>query len=131
MHSPTPQLRTWLTPRRLRAHGLLVGLVLWSVYAWIFATPGLQDRNGLLKGTDFLHFYTLGALALEHDGADLYNMQAQSELAQQKVPQAGHLLYVPLYGPQVSLWFAPLAALPYAAALTLWLVFNTVLYAIC
>ncbi len=131
MHNPTPQLRTWLTPRRLRAHGLLVGLVLWSVYAWIFATPGLRDRNGLLKGTDFLHFYTLGALALEHDGADLYNMQAESALALQRVPDAGHLVYVPLYGPQVSLLFAPLATLPYAWALTVWLAASAALYAVC
>ena len=42
--------------------------------------PGVVGRNGLLKGTDFLHFYTLGSLALEHRGADLYDMAAQSEL---------------------------------------------------
>jgi alpha-1,2-mannosyltransferase len=127
----TPKSAPVLTVRRLQAHGLLLALVLWSIYAWVLATPTLRDRNGLLKGTDFLHFYTLGSLALEHRGADLYSMQQQSELAQQKVPQAGHLLYVPLYGPQVSLLFAPLATLPYPTALALWLVFNTILYAIC
>jgi alpha-1,2-mannosyltransferase len=127
----TPKSAPMLTVRRLQAHGLLLALALWSIYGWVLATPTLRDRNGLLKGTDFLHFYTLGSLALDHRGPELYNMEAQSELAQQKVPQAGHLLYVPLYGPQVSLLFAPLAALPYAAALTLWLVFNTVLYALC
>jgi hypothetical protein len=131
MHNPTPQLRTWLTPRRLRAHGLLVGVVLWSAYAWIFATPGLRDRNGLLKGTDFLHYYTLGLLALEHNGADLYNMEAESALALQRVPDAGHLVYVPLYGPQVSLLFAPFAILPYAWALTFWLALSTALYLLC
>src|SRR5258705_10328950 len=127
MHNLTPQLRTWLTPRRLRAHGLLLGVVLWSAYAWIFATPGLRDRNGLLKGTDFLHYYTLGLLALEHNGADLYNMEAESALALQRVPDAGHLGYVPLSGPQVSLLFAPLAILPYAWALTFWLALSTAL----
>jgi hypothetical protein len=129
MHTanPTP----WLTSRRLRAHGLLLALTVWSIYAWVLATPNLRDRNGLLKGTDFLHYYTLGSLALEHRGADLYNMQAQSALAQQRVPAAGHLLYIPLYGPQVSLLFAPLAALPYAWALALWLIANTTMYAGC
>src|SRR6266481_5534810 len=127
----TPKSAPVLSVHRLQAHGLLLALALWSIYAWVLATPTLRDRNGLVKGTDFLHFYTLGSLALEHRGADLYNMQAQSELAQHKVPQAGHLLYVPLYGPQVSLLFAPLAALPYPAALALWLIFNTILYAIC
>jgi len=131
MDNPTLKLRTWLTSRRLRTHGLLVGLVLWSVYAWIFATPGLRDRNGLLKGTDFLHYYTLGVLALEHDGADLYNMGAESALALRRVPDAGRLAYVPLYGPQVSLFFAPLATLPYAWALTVWLAASATLYALC
>ena len=122
---------SWLTSRRLRAHGLLLALAVWSIYAWILATPTLRDRNGLLKGTDFLHYYTLGSLALEHRGADLYNMQAQSVLAQQRVPSAGQLLYVPLYGPQVSLLFAPLAALPYPWALAIWLLTNAASYALC
>ncbi|HWX93694.1 MAG TPA: glycosyltransferase family 87 protein [Terriglobales bacterium] len=121
----------WLTSRRLRAHGLLLALAVWSIYAWVLATPTLRDRNGLVKGTDFLHFYTLGCLALEHRGADLYNMQAQSALAQQKVPQAGRLFFVPLYGPQVSLLFAPLAALPYAMALAIWSLANAAIYAVC
>jgi hypothetical protein len=121
----------WLTSRRLRAHGLLLALAFWCIYAWVLATPTLRDRNGLVKGTDFLHFYTLGSLALEHRGADLYNMQTQSALAQQGVPQAGRLFYVPLYGPQVSLVFAPLAALPYAWALIIWSLTNAALYALC
>lgn len=121
----------WLTSRRLRAQGLLLALSVWSIYAWVLATPTLRDRNGLVKGTDFLHFYTLGSLALKHRGADLYNMQTQSALAQQRVPQAGRLFYVPLYGPQVSLLFAPLAALPYAWALVIWSLTNVAIYALC
>jgi alpha-1,2-mannosyltransferase len=121
----------WLTSRRLRAHGLLLALAVWTVYVWVLATPTLRDRNGLVKGTDFLHFYTLGSLALEHRGASLYDMQAQSAAAQQRVPQAGRLFYVPLYGPQVSLVFAPLAALPYAWALVIWSLTNAAIYALC
>jgi len=131
MDSTTLNPPTWLTSRRLRAHGLLLALLIWSIYAWMLATPSLRDRNGLLKGTDFLHYYTLGSLALEHRGADLYNMQAQSALAEERVPQAGHLVYVPLYGPQVSLLFAPLAALPYAWALIIWLAASAAIYALC
>jgi len=122
---------SWLTSRRLRAHGLLLALATCSIYAWVLATPTIRDRNGLVKGTDFLHFYTLGSLALEHRGADLYNMQTQSALALQKVPEAGRLFYVPLYGPQVSLLFAPLAALPYAWALIIWSLTNAAIYALC
>jgi alpha-1,2-mannosyltransferase len=126
-----PTFRSLLTARRVRAHGLVLASVIWAIYLWTLATPTLHDRNGLLKGTDFLHFYTLGSLALEHRGADLYDMQVQSVIAQVRVPEARHLLYVPLYGPQVSLLFAPLAVLPYPAALTLWLIANAILYALC
>jgi Glycosyltransferase family 87 len=123
--------RLWLTARRLRAHGLVLAVCLWGTYLWLMTAPGMVDRNGLVKGTDFLHFYTLGSLALQHRGTDLYNMAAQSTLVEQQVPQAGRMLFVALYGPQVSLLFAPLAALPYAVALAVWLTGNALLYGLC
>ena len=131
MPASTSTFRSPLNARRIRAHGILLAVVIWSIYFWMMSTPSLRDRNGLPKGTDFLHFYTLGSLALEHRGADLYNMRTQAALAQERVPAAGYLLYVPLYGPQVSLLFAPLAALPYPAALATWLAINTLIYGLC
>jgi len=122
---------SWLTPRRLRAHGFILALCLWSVYLWNISAPGLLDRSANLKGTDFLHFYTLGSLALAHRGADLYNLQAQSALSRQRVPQAAGIVYLPLYPPQVSLFFAPLAHLDYASALLLWLCFCSLIYFLC
>jgi len=122
---------SWLTARRLRAHGLILALCLWSVYLWNIATLGLWDRAGNLKGTDFLHFYTLGSLALAHRGADLYNLQAQAQLAAQRVPAAASIRYLPLYPPQVSLFFAPFAELPYSGALILWLALSSLLYGLC
>ena len=121
----------WLTARRLRAHGTLLAVCLWAFYAWNLATPGLRDRNGNLKGTDFLHFYTLGSLALIHGGADLYDMNAQAALATQRVPQAAGIRYLPLYPPQLSILFAPLAQLPYGWALILWWGCSAALYGIC
>ena len=120
--------RPWLNTRRLRAQALVLALCLWGTCAWIMTAPGVVGRNGLLKGTDFLHFYTLGSLALEHRGADLYDTTAQSKLAAPRVPDAGTLFFVALYGPQASLLFAPLAALPYGAALALWLIVSALLY---
>jgi alpha-1,2-mannosyltransferase len=122
---------SWLTARRVRIHGLLLALCLWSVYAADMATPGLRDRNGLIKGTDFLHFYALGTLALDHRGDLLYNMPAQTALLGTRVPEAAGSLYVPLYGPQVSLLFSPLARLPYPQALLAWLLLNLTIYALC
>lgn len=119
---------SWLTPRRLRAHGLMVGIVLWSIYLWSIATPGLRDRNGNLKGTDFLHFYTLGLIAREHRGPELYDMKMQSYLAAARVPQAAGIYYLPLYPPQVSIGFAPLAHLSYPQALGIWWIVSAALY---
>jgi hypothetical protein len=120
-----------LTERRLRGHGLLLALSLWSVYLWNMATPGLLDRAANLKGTDFLHFYTLGSLALNHHGADLYNLQAQSQLVAQRVPAAAGIHYLPLYPPQVSIFFAPFAHLSYSCALALWLTLSSLTYGLC
>ena len=120
-----------LTRRRLTAHAALIAIALWTVFAWDYSTPGLLDRTGLLKGTDFLHFYTIGTLAREHRFSELYDITAQAKLAGERVPAARGLIYLPLYGPQVALLFASLAALPYGAALAVWILINAVLYALC
>src|ERR1700683_2627757 len=125
------QPANWLTARRLRTHGLILAFCLWSVYLWNIAAPGVLDRGGNLKGTDFLHFYTLGSLALAHRGADLYNMNAQSQLAAERVPAAAGIHYLPLYPPQVSIFFAPLARLPYVWALIVWLTLSALIYGAC
>jgi hypothetical protein len=121
----------WLTAKRLRAEALLLALALWSVYAWVIATPGLRDRNGNLKGTDFLHFYTLGSLAAEHRGKALYDMDAQAALAAERVPAAEGIRYLPLYPPQVSMIFVPFARFSYSTALALWWIISTLIYAMC
>jgi hypothetical protein len=132
MPTLAPILRTasWLTARRVRSHALILAACLWSVYLWNMAAPGLLDRTGNLKGTDFLHFYTLGTLALDHRGADLYKMKEQSELSAQRVPAAAGIRYLPLYPPQVSIFFAPFARLAYPWALLLWLASSAFLYAL-
>ena len=88
MNPRTGNPETWLTARRVRAHGLLLAVCLWTVYAVQMSAPGLLDRNGLVKGTDFLHFYTLGTLASQGRGDLLYDMRAQAELMRRLVPQA-------------------------------------------
>jgi hypothetical protein len=123
--------RTWLTARRLRVHGLILASCLWSLYVWNMASPGLRDRASNLKGTDFLHFYTLGSLALAHDGGDLYDINAQESIAAWRVPRSVGIRYLPLYPPQVSMLFAPLAILSYGRALIIWLLFSATLYGCC
>lgn len=122
---------SWLTSRRLRAHGTILAVCLWSLYVWTLSTPGLRDRYGNLKGTDFLHLYTLGSLAAAHRGADLYDMNAQTLLATQRVPEAAGIRYLPLYPPQVSILFMPLSYLSYGWALALWWGCSALIYGIC
>jgi hypothetical protein len=122
---------TWLTSRRIRTHALLLAACLWSIYAADMGTPGLHDRNGLIKGTDFLHFYTLGKIALLGRGDLLYDIRGQSELIRHIVPEASGYSYVSLYGPQLSLLLAPLAKLSYGSALAIWLFLNGAIYAAC
>jgi alpha-1,2-mannosyltransferase len=122
---------SWLTPKRLRAHGTILAVCLWSFYAWNVATPGLRDRNGNLKGTDFLHLYALGSLAAAHRGADLYDMNAQAALAAQRVPPAAGIRYLSLYPPQVSIFFAPLSHCSYGWALILWWGCGAAIYGLC
>jgi hypothetical protein len=133
MSPPTllARLSSGLTERRLRVHGLLLAVCLWGVYAYDLSTPGLLDRNGLAKGTDFVHFYVLGTLALQHRGGALYNPLLQAAIAQQIVPGHDPLYFVALYGPQVSLLFAPFARLPYGWALLGWSLLSGVIYGVC
>jgi len=129
--SPGANLAGWLTAKRLRAHALILGLCLWSLYVWNLSTPGLLDRGGNIKGTDFLHFYTLGSLAAAHRGADLYDMNAAAALSAERVPQAAGKRYLPLYPPQVSILFAPLAQISYGWALAIWWCCCALLYGAC
>lgn len=122
---------SWLTPRRVRVHGLLLAASLWAVYAVTISTPGLLDRNGILKGTDFLNFYTLGSLARQDRGDLLYDRRAQELFARKLLPEAAGYDYVPLYGPQVSLFFEPFPQLSYGAALATWLSLNVLIYSLC
>jgi hypothetical protein len=121
---------TLLTLRRIRMHGFILAVILWSVYATDLATPGKFDSFGLLKGTDFVQFYILGSLV--HSGrADLlYDMHAQAEWLKQLMPRAKDIFYAPVYGPQVSLFFTPFAHFSYPRALAIWLVLSVAIYGI-
>ncbi len=121
----------WLTLRRVRRHGLLLGVCIWRVYAFTLATPGLRDRAGKLKGTDFLHFYTLGSLVLEGRGDALYDARAQAAQSERLVPESKGFYFLPIYGPQVALLFAPLARLSYGWAALVWIAASILLYALC
>jgi hypothetical protein len=129
--TPRPRPGPWLRPGRLRAHAALLALCLWGAFAAGISAPGLRDRSGILKGSDFLQFYVAGALAREGRAEDLYDYAAHVAEGQRRVPESKGTTYLPVYGPQVAVFFAPLARLPYGTALAVWLVASALLYAAC
>jgi hypothetical protein len=118
-----------LTERRIRVHAAVLAICIWALYGIDLATPGLRDRVGQVKGGDFVHFYVLGTLAREGRGSILYDMDAQTALIPRLISDSAGLQYVPLYGPQVSMFFATFARLSYAQALVLWWLLTAVMYA--
>jgi len=121
----------WLTPSRIRRQALLLAIALWLGYAATIATPGLRDRFGHLKGADFLHAYVLGTVALEHRGNALYDARIQRDIAEQRVPESTGDYFLPVYGPQYSLIWAPFSRLPYLWAAALWMLLSAAIYAAC
>ncbi|HXE89759.1 MAG TPA: glycosyltransferase family 87 protein [Terriglobales bacterium] len=131
MARPLERMAAWLTERRVRRHAALLGLCLWLVYAFSLSTPGMRDRAGIVKGADFLHFYTLGTLANQGRGADLYDAYAQKAESERLVPDSKGFFFQPVHGPQMALLFAPLARLPYPVAAVLWMSISAVTYGLC
>jgi hypothetical protein len=115
----------------LLAPALIVACCVWAVYAFTLATPGLIDRNGQVKGTDFLLFYNLGRFALEGNGPALYDEDLLEARARELVPGSDKTRYPVVYPPQVAIFFAPLGALPYGWALIGWWTITTLAYAAC
>lgn len=120
-----------LTKERVRGHAALLGLILWGAYAINIATPGLSDREGQLKGADFLHFYVLGNIARMHDGSMLYDAGRQTELAKNLIHQVPNDTYLPVYGPQVSLLFSPFAGMSYGWATAAWMLVSALIFGVC
>lgn len=119
---------SWLTRERVRlwTFALLIGFALGI--GWLVATShnGI-DREGRPLGSDFSNVYTAGVAARHGDAARPFDPQSQYRAEQAIFGQA-----TPFYGwhypPYFLLIAAPLAALPYLAALALWQVASAILY---
>lgn len=122
---------SFLTRKRVRGHATLLAVVVWTLYAANLTHPGLRDWFGQVKGADFVHEYVLGKIALERNEPLLYDYQGQLQLSRRAIPGLEDVSYLPVYGPQVSLLYAPFAMLPYLWAAALWTLFSAAIYAAC
>jgi hypothetical protein len=106
----TPRVRAFWAVRynEARGHVILCALLLWA-WAIVFAVTGQGYRSiaGPLKGADFVHFYTLGNLALAGHTDQLYDAVAQYRLQTTLVPESKGDRFLPVYPPQAALRFAP------------------------
>lgn len=119
----------FVTLKRIRVYATLIGATLWAVWLVDFSVPGVVDRLGKVKGTDFLQFYVGGAFVREGRLNELYDVQALYTRSQATIPGSRDTLYMPIQSPQTSLVFSPLAGLSYGVAVTIWIALILLLYA--
>ena len=111
----------WANPQRLRAYATLLALAHGAALAALLymARSGV-DARGEPLGSDFVSFWTAGRMALQGHAAAIYDPaahQAAERAAFGNFPG----WYAFFYPPVFLLLCAPLGALPYFAALALWL----------
>ncbi len=118
----------WIDAERVRGYSLLF-LVLFACAMLALWTTGhgLLDGWGRPIGTDFANPYAAGRLALEGRTADVYDL---SSLFAKEAAVTGQSenVYGWHYPPIFLLVAAPLSALPYVAALFVWLAAGLSLY---
>ena len=132
--TPTPvvtRVAALLTPRRIAVWGIGLLVVTWFIYVHTMMVPGLTDRAGRFKGTDYIQFYVFGSLA--HDGRmdalydpDVHLAEGRRRIQPDLSLYAGH----PNYGPQIALAFVPLARLPFGWSLAVFLLLTAIAYAL-
>lgn len=119
-----------LTPRRIRAHALILAVCLWTVCAVDFATPALFDRAGNIKFQDFLQFPISARLIAQGRSDELYNHSVLAD-AVRKITGTANVDLKYFYGPQVALAFIPLGRFSFLNAALMWVAFSLFLYFAC
>jgi hypothetical protein len=125
--------RSWqFTGAEARGHATLAAVVMWAVAGVIaFSGSGYRSVFGPLKGTDFVHFYTLGHVDGRTASTVLYDLEALHRLQTELVPESAPEHYLPAYPPHVAILFRPFAGLAYGTAALLWAAILAVAYAGC
>jgi alpha-1,2-mannosyltransferase len=116
--------------RQARGHAMIAAVIGWlSVAAFVGLGPSNRSLFGPLKWADFAHFYTLGHVARTRSTALLYDGSALHARQVALVADSSDEGFLPVYGPQTALLFAPLSLLPYFTAGLLWALATMAIYA--
>jgi alpha-1,2-mannosyltransferase len=131
MNTPFDSAAKWLTPRRIRAHAIMLALCLWSVCAIDYATPGLFDRAGNIKFQDFLQFPIAANLIAQGRATELYNDQVLADGIRSLVGRQTSVYLQYFYGPQVACAFLPLRQFSFLAQAQIFVVLSLIIYFTC
>ena len=116
----------------IRRHLSLIPVYIWVIYSWSITLRQLPVGTyaaDVHVARDFVHFYSQGVATREHDAHALYGRDSLAAVVDRVVPVKVEWKFPPVYGPQVGLFFAPLARLPYVPALLTWLAVSVTGYA--
>jgi alpha-1,2-mannosyltransferase len=123
-------LAALLTSRRMTLWGAGLLVLSWFVYIHTMLPAGLIDRVGRVKAPDYVQFYVSGSMMLDGRSEALYDPQAHLAEGRRRIlPDLKLYAEHPNYGPQVALFFSPLARMPYEWSLGLFLVLTALCYA--
>src|SRR4029079_10410654 len=119
--------------------GLSARLRLWAGALLIFATaltvqdlsrPGLLDRTGRVKGSDYIRLYVTGVLAGERRWTEFFDGDAHVATARATIDPGLRMTGLrPNYSPAVGLALAPLTHLPFLTSLYVFSVCSIVAFA--
>jgi hypothetical protein len=119
-----------LTPAQhasIRRQLVFIPVYCWLAYSWthlLVRIPRLEPVR------DFAHFYVQGIVARDVNTHALYDANEQAAILKRVIPTA-RIRFPTVYGPQVAIFFRPLAYVSYLTALVIWLVVSLLAYAAC
>src|SRR5215471_388950 len=103
------------------AFGSFVWLAANLAHEFWWQPPALVNPGGAPMGRDFVGFYGAAELALQGHPASAYDRATLDAVETQTI--GAPIIYTPwFYPPFVQMILAPLAAVPYLAALMIWLI---------
>jgi len=115
----------FFTGKRVHRHAILLLII-----ALIFGY-GLKMAIDIPGPSDFLQFYASGWLVLHHQSASLYDRNVRANEGVRFTSHAQGYNPPLVYGPQVALFFAPFALVPFWLASLLWKLVSFGLYLSC
>ena len=116
---------------RIRLHLALIPAYLCLIWSWTDVLSRLPVGPGseAHRVRDFAAIaYIPGLIANQADAPALYDADRRAAMLTAVLHSNPHVRYPPFYGPQISVFFSPLARLPYEWALATWMAITCIVY---